>query len=327
MQFLQNMKKLYGIVLISVMGFLLGSCSPKNQKSTEKINVGSIESFAGNYVDSDYKLRNEGYDWVAVKVNELTDSILQVSVRSRADKKKPTCTFDARAFRTQSDNIYSASVEGYNVYFVFEADSLVITGETDRDTEMLSYFCSGGASLAGAYHKLAEPLDETQIDKVIFRKSLNYGVYSFFIELYDKKLTIQPIGLAIDNSIAEHQIEGTVVGAEVGDLNIDGFPEVMVYLQSDGSGSYGSVIGYSVNNGKSMSRLNMPNVADNTEINPGYMGHDEFAIVESTFNQRFPVYKPADSNAKPTGGMRQIQYKLVNGENMRHLVVDKVVEY
>jgi hypothetical protein len=281
----------------------------------------------GNYVTSDYQKRNEGYDWVAVKVNELTDSILQVSVRSRADKKKPTCTFDAKAFKTESANIYSASVEGFNVYFVFEADSLVITGETDRDSEMLSYFCSGGASLAGVYHKLTEPLDSGQIDKVLFRKSLNYGVYSFFIELYDKKLTIQPVGLTHDNTIAEHLIEGTVVGAEVGDLNIDGFPEVMVYLQSDGSGSYGSVIGYSVNNGKSMSLINMPNIADNTELNSGYMGHDEFAIVESKFNQRFPVYKPGDMNAKPTGGMRQIQYKLVDGENMRKLVVDEVVEY
>ena len=321
------MKKLYEIVFIAAIGFLLGSCSPKNQKSAEDVNVNKIESFAGNYVDSDYKMRNEGYDWIAVKVNQLTDSILQVSVRSRADKKNPTCTFDAKAFRTQSGNVYSASVEGYNVYFVFGADSLVITGETDRDTEMLGYFCSGGASLARTYHKLAEPLDETQIDKVIFRKSLNYGVYSFFVEVYDKKLTIQPIGLTNDNTTAEHLIEGTVVGAEVGDLNIDGFPEVMVYLQSDGSGSYGSVIGYSVNNGKSMSMINLPNVADNTEINQGYMGHDEFAIVESTFNQRFPIYKPGDSNAKPTGGMRQIQYKLVDGENMRNLVVDKVVEY
>jgi len=321
------MKKLFGIVFIAVMSILLGSCSTKNQKSIDDVNDNKIESFTGNYVTPDYSKRNEGYDWVAVKVNELTDSILQVSVRSRTDKKKPTCTFDAKAFKTQSDNIYSASVEGFNVYFVFGADSLVITGETDWDTEMLSYFCSGGASLAGTYHKLAEPLDSVQIDKVIFRKSLNYGVYSFFIEVYDKKLTIQPVGLTIDNTTAVHEIEGSVMNAEVGDLNIDGFPEVMVYLQSIGSGSYGSVIGYSVNNGKSMSQINMPNVADNPKANVGYMGHDEFAIVENSFVQRFPIYKPGDINAKPTGGMRQIQYKLKDGENMRQLVIDKIVGY
>jgi hypothetical protein len=193
---------------------------------------------------------------------------------------------------------------------------------------MLGYFCSGGASLAGVYHKIEEPLDSVQIDKVLFRKILNYNQFDFFIEAYGKKLTIQPVGLSVDNSIAEQQIEGTVVNAEVGDLNIDGFPEVMVYLQSDGSGSYGSVIGYSVNNGKSMSMIaSLPSVAENAEASNGYMGHDEFAIVESTLVQRFPIYKQGDSNANPTGGTRQIQYKLKDGEAMRKFVVDQVVEY
>jgi len=46
----------------------------------------------------------------------------------------------------------------------------------------------------------------------------------------------------------------------------------------------------------------------------GYMGHDEFAVVESSLARRFPIYKKGDSNANPTGGMRQLQYKLVPGE-------------
>ena len=123
-------------------------------------------------------------------------------------------------------------------------------------------------------------------------------------------------------------VEGTVINSEVGDLNIDGFPEVLVYIQSAGSGSYGSVIGYSVNNGKSMSMIaNLPPVAENPEASEGYMGHDEFAIVESSLIQRFPIYKPGDINAKPTGGTRQVQYKLKDGEAMRQFVVDQVVEY
>jgi hypothetical protein len=322
------MKTVYEIVFIVVISFLLGSCTSKSKKNNESVNVSNIESLSGNYVTSDYKKRNEGYDWVSVKVNELTDSILQISVRSRADIKKPTCTFDAKAFITPVKNTFKASVEGYNVFFVFNADSLLISGETEQDNQMLGYFCSGGASLAGVYHKIEEPLDSVQIDKVLFRKILNYNQFDFFIEAYGKKLTIQPVGLSVDNSIAEQQIEGTVVNAEVGDLNIDGFPEVMVYLQSDGSGSYGSVIGYSVNNGKSMSMIaSLPSVAENAEASNGYMGHDEFAIVESTLVQRFPIYKQGDSNANPTGGTRQIQYKLKDGEAMRKFVVDQVVEY
>jgi len=44
------------------------------------------------------------------------------------------------------------------------------------------------------------------------------------------------------------------------------------------------------------------------------MGHDQFAVVETTLMRRFPVYRPGDSNAKPTGGTRQISYELVAGE-------------
>ncbi len=76
-----------------------------------------------------------------------------------------------------------------------------------------------------------------------------------------------------------------------------------------------------------MSIINMPNVAENKEAYEGYMGHDQFANIESTFNQYFPIYKPGDTNAKPTGGMRQIHYKLIEGENLFQLVVDKIVEY
>lgn len=312
------------LILISV----LVSCKNNTGKDLYSNKNNEEIELTGNFVTSDYKNRGEGYDWVAVKVNELTDSILQISVRSRADIKKPTCTFDAKAFKTPAKNTFKSSVEGYNIFFVFDADSLLISGETEQDNQMLGYFCSGGANLAGVYRKISEPLDTVQIDKVLFRKALNFNEFNFFIEVYDKDLTIQPVGLTIDNQIVSHKIEGIVMNAEVGDLNIDGYPEVLVYVQSPGSGSYSSVIGYSVNNGKSMSLIaDLPSVAENPEAGNGFMGHDEFAIVESTLVQRFPIYKPGDSNAKPTGGTRQIQYKLKDGEALRQFVVDQIVEY
>jgi len=57
------------------------------------------------------------------------------------------------------------------------------------------------------------------------------------------------------------------------------------------------------------------------------MGHDEFAVVESTLVQRFPIYRSGDTNARPTGGMRQLQYRLTPGEAAWVLKLDKVVEY
>ncbi|MGB5191200.1 MAG: hypothetical protein WBN54_14170, partial [Robiginitalea sp.] len=59
----------------------------------------------------------------------------------------------------------------------------------------------------------------------------------------------------------------------------------------------------------------------------GYMGHDEFAVVETSLVRRFPVYKSGDSNSNPTGGTRQIQYKLQDGEASRLFVIDNISEY
>lgn len=169
-----------------------------------------------------------------------------------------------------------------------------------------------------------------EVSVVEFNKELTYpgSKISFKVSTMGDSLMVQPSGLSISNETLRHDITGyTVVNAEIGDLNIDGYPEVLVYLTSDGSGSYGKLIGYSVNNGKSVSQVYLPDISGNNEVNKGYMGHDEMAIVENTFCQRFPIYEEGDSNANPTGKTRQIQYKMVDGETGRILQIDKVVEF
>ena len=141
------------------------------------------------------------------------------------------------------------------------------------------------------------------------------------------QLSIVPAGLEIDNAAITQDVDGTVVGAEVADLDANGSPELYVYVRSAGSGSYGSLVAYAANNRKSLSGISLPPVADNGTIAKGYMGHDEFAVVEHRLVQRFPVYLDGDTNAKPTGGTRQIQYRLVPGEAGWLLAVDRVVEY
>ena len=138
-------------------------------------------------------------------------------------------------------------------------------------------------------------------------------------------LEITPSGLSIDNSPIRSRIDGTVTGVEVADLNADGSPELYVYITSAGSGSYGSVLAFGANNRKSLSGIYLPPLAPAAAA--GYMGHDQFAVVESTLVRRFPVYKTGDSNATPTGGVRQLQYKLAKGEAGWVLKVDRVLEY
>lgn len=128
-------------------------------------------------------------------------------------------------------------------------------------------------------------------------------------------LTIVPSGLTIDNSIIKkEEIDGSVTGAEVADLNGDGFPEIYIYINSAGSGSYGSLTAYGSNKNKSLSEIYLPPLEDDAKNSKGYMGHDEFTVMEGNLARRFPIYQEGDTNSNPTGGMRQLQYKLVPGE-------------
>jgi hypothetical protein len=138
------------------------------------------------------------------------------------------------------------------------------------------------------------------------------------------KLTIAPSGLTGDNGPITPEVDGIVTGAEVADLDSDGSPEIYVFAQSAGSGSYGSLVAYSANKKRSLSMIHLPPVAENPKISKGYMGHDAFAVVEHRFVQRFPVYRPGDTNASPTGGARQLRYELVPGEAGWVLKLDKV---
>ena len=140
-------------------------------------------------------------------------------------------------------------------------------------------------------------------------------------------LRIVPAGLDTDNSAIERTIDGTVAGAEVADLDADGSPEIYIYVTSAGSGSYGSLVAYAANRRRSLSEIHLPPVAQNTAAAKGYMGHDEFAVVKNALVQRFPVYRDADTNVKPTGGTRQLQYRLIPGEAGWILKLDLMLEY
>jgi hypothetical protein len=139
------------------------------------------------------------------------------------------------------------------------------------------------------------------------------------------QLTITPSGLEIDNSTIEQEIDGSVTGAEIADLNADGSPEIYVYINTAGSGSYASLVAYSANNNKSLSGIYLPPLEDDKNNSRGYMGHDEFTIVGNMLVRRFPVYQEGDTNANPTGGTRELRYELVPGEATWLLKLEKSI--
>jgi hypothetical protein len=71
-----------------------------------------------------------------------------------------------------------------------------------------------------------------------------------------------------------------------------------------------------------MSQIYFPGISDNKEASAGYTGGDEFAIIESSFAQRFPI-----TNKEGKIMTRQIQYKLKDGEASRKLEIVKIVEF
>ena len=118
----------------------------------------------GNYASAGYDQRAEGYDWVGVQVTTRDKDLIQVSIRSRADKKKPTCTMDAEA-KAMGNGVYKATLSNGTALFTFGEKGLQIPPETDKDEGALHFYCSGGATIQGTYTRISGALDSTQIDK------------------------------------------------------------------------------------------------------------------------------------------------------------------
>ena len=114
---------------------------------------------AGTYVTESYKLRSEGYDWVAVSIKGAQDRMIDIAIRSRDDKKKPTCTFDGTGKEIQPD-LYEAEYEGKKILFAFTDSTLYISAKNKDEENKLYFFCSGEASLKGEYYKLNEAIDK-----------------------------------------------------------------------------------------------------------------------------------------------------------------------
>lgn len=172
------------------------------------------------------------------------------------------------------------------------------------------------SQLTAAALFLAIALPGTARAGAAFNQTLKLQGISFQVqssgEGSEQQLTITTTGAKPPIKPIRRTVNGQVVGAEVADLNSNGLPEIYVFVQGAGSGSYGEVVAYAVMKGGELSPITLPEL---TGANArGYQGHDQFQVVESCLARRFPIYKSGDSNAKPTGGQRQICYKLQAGE-------------
>lgn len=158
-----------------------------------------------------------------------------------------------------------------------------------------------------------QPADNASFDQRLELQGIAFRVSSPN-SATGNSVTVTTTGLEIDNSPWESPADGDVVGAEVGDLDANGSPEIYVYVRSRDPDARGSLVGYAANNRKSLSAINLPSLSDDPAAAAGYRGHDEFALVEQSLARRFPLYSGDGDAAGPTGKTRQLQYKLSMGE-------------
>ena len=196
-----------------------------------------------------------------------------------------------------------------------------------KDAASVEYTSEPDAAVAEeATIELAAPA--TSAD---FSKEFNLHGVSFLVKASNNgsinTLSITPSGLTTANDVITREIDGTVTDAEVADINGDRSPEIYVWVNSAGSGSYATPIGYSANNNKSLSEIYFPPISEDPVNSKGYMGHDQFRIVENAVVQRFPLYNEGDTNASPSGKTRQLQYKLTPGEAGWIMKLDSTTEF
>ena len=149
-----------------------------------------------------------------------------------------------------------------------------------------------------------------------FNQTLKLQGISFQVESSgegsQQQLTITTTGAKPPIKPIRQTVNGQVVGAKAADLNGNGTPEIYVFVQGAGSGSYGELVGYAVTKGSDLSPIYLQELTGPNA--QGYRGHDQFEVVEGCLVRRFPIYKPGDTNAKATGGERQICYEPTAGE-------------
>ena len=127
--------------------------------------------------------------------------------------------------------------------------------------------------------------------------------------LDENTITVLPKGFKGGGRSIQFPIKGRLHGIAVDDLNLDGFPDLVIFIYSGINEQFGSVMGISGKDNGSLVPIRFPDIYTEPKLREGYKGHDEFSIVIGLLQQSFPVYKTGDTDT-PTGGTRVIQYKV-----------------
>lgn len=136
---------------------------------------------------------------------------------------------------------------------------------------------------------------------------------SCFNKLVDRNiLNLRPIGFKQEAREVSFELKGRVTGAEIDDLNLDGFPDLLIYfLDKD---SKPSILSVSSKNNESLMPIYFPDITNDMVLSKGYRGGDEYKLIEGILFRKFPVFEADTAIKKPTNKVRQIMYRVVEGD-------------
>ena len=140
--------------------------------------------------------------------------------------------------------------------------------------------------------------------------------YILSVNSKDSRVSGLPYKSFIDNPVKTSILQ---------DLDADGFPELVCFTQSVGSGSAGTVVSFSVLDCGAFVPIAFP-LLSNPQITSGYMGHDHFQLKKDSLFHSFPIYRERDSNARPTGGKRQLKYTLQSKLNGKSWILHEIIQ-
>ncbi|KAF0242931.1 MAG: hypothetical protein Q8K64_03030 [Sediminibacterium sp.] len=126
---------------------------------------------------------------------------------------------------------------------------------------------------------------------------------------------ITPVGFANSARDVNFEVKGRILKAEVDDLNRDMFPDLVIYLYNPGDKMIGNVIGVSSMSNENFMPITFPDIVNDPKLRVGYIGMDEYTLMEGSLMRRFPLYSIDSAGVStPLGKYRQIQYQVVPGE-------------
>ena len=150
-----------------------------------------------------------------------------------------------------------------------------------------------------------------------YDSTLKIGKVGFRVSCTNKSLSqnslnIKPIGFKSEAREVNLELKARVISAEIDDLNKDGFADLIIYiLEPSGKTNLFCV---SSKNDEMMQPIYFPDISNDFKLNKGYRGGDEYKLVEGILFRKFPIYDTDTTIKVPTKKVRQIMYRVIDGE-------------